>query len=320
MSETVLVTGGLGYIGGRVCRFLAEYADFHLRLGTRQAHQTPPHWLCNGKLAFLDLLDDSSLEKACRGVKYIVHLAALNEIDCAADPARALMINGLGSLRLLRAAITAKVERFVYFSTAHVYGAPLTGTLTEQTLPRPQHPYAITHRIAEDLVLAARDKGEIQGIVLRLSNGFGAPERANVNRWTLLANDLCRQAVTSGKLSLRSSGLQLRDFITLNDISRAVQHILTLSPEACADGLFNLGGENPTRIIDVAERIAFRYEQLFGANLAIDRPSPLPSESSLPLDYRIDKLKATGFELRANIDEEIDSTLELCHHAFTAEE
>lgn len=316
MSDTVLITGGLGYVGGRVARFLAEHSDYRLKLGTRDADQVSPSWLRQGEITALDLLDDASLKNACKGVRHVVHFAALNEIDSAADPARALTVNGQGSLKLLQAAIAAGVERFIYFSTAHVYGAPLAGTLTEETLPRPQHPYAITHRTAEDFVLAARDKGEIQGIVLRLSNGFGAPERADVNRWTLLANDLCRQAVTTGKLVLRSSGVQLRDFVTLHDVARAVEHMLALAPEKCADGLFNIGGESPMPIIEVAERIASRCEQVLGVRPAIERPAPLPGESSLPLDYRIDKLKATGFELQAKIDEEIDATLELCRNAF----
>ena len=219
---------------------------------------------------------------------------------------------------MLRAAIKAGVERFIYFSTAHVYGSPLAGVLTENSLPRPQHPYAITHRTAEDFVLAAWDKKEIEGIVVRLSNGFGAPERADVNRWTLLANDLCKQAVVDKKLVMRSSGLQSRDFITLEDVARAVLHLLNLPAQACGNGLFNLGGENAMRIIDVAQRVADRSEAALGFRPEVQRPLPAPGETTIPLDYRIDKLKATGFSLLSNMDKEIDNTLKLCHHVFGA--
>jgi len=73
-------------------------------------------------------------------------------------------------------------------------------------VPRPVHPYAITHHAAEDFVLAAHDEKRLMGYVIRLSNGFGAPAHAGVDRWTLLVNDLCRQAVQTRQLILRSAG------------------------------------------------------------------------------------------------------------------
>jgi UDP-glucose 4-epimerase len=204
------------------------------------------------------------------------------------------------------------VERFIYFSTAHVYGAPLVGSLTEQSLPRPVHPYSITHKVAEDFVLAARDQGKIQGIVLRLSNGFGAPAHAEIDRWTLVVNDLCRQAVADGVLVLRSPGLQWRDFITLTDVARAVAHFLNLPETDCGDGLFNIGGDCSLRIIDVARLVARRSQAVLGITLPIKRPEPGPGDEQPTLDYKIDKLQATGFTLLQNHEEEIDATLRFC--------
>jgi UDP-glucose 4-epimerase len=316
MNDTVLITGGGGYVGGRVSHYLAGSSDFYLRIGVHNASRCRPEWLGRGEVVPLDLLDDDSLALACKGVKHVIHFAALNEIDSAREPERALLVNGLGSLKLLQAAINAGVERFMYFSTAHVYCNPLMGKLTEESLPRPQHPYAITHRIAEDFVLAARDKKEIEGIVVRLSNGLGVPERPEVNRWTLLVNDLCRQAVVEKKLTLRSSGIQYRDFVTLTDVSRAVLHLLGVSTGACGNGLFNLGGETPLRIIDVAEKIATRCEMVLGFRPTIQKAMTDTNEQVLPLDYRIDKLKKTGYVLQSNLDEEIDATLGFCQRFF----
>lgn len=316
MKDSVLITGGLGYVGGRIARTLAESNTLFLRLSTRQAGMQPPTWLRNGDIVPLDLMSEEDLDKACHGMRCVIHLAAMNEIDSAKDPEQALVVNGLGTLKLLRAAERAGVERFIYFSTAHVYGAPLVGEISEQTIPRPVHPYAITHHIAEDFVLAANDQGILTGIVLRLSNGFGAPINAEVNRWTLIANDLCRQAVTSRKLVLRSSGLQRRDFITLTDVGRAVTHFIGLLASDCRDGLFNLGGETSLRIIELTERIADRCEAVLGFKPPIERVEPKPGESSASLEYRIDKLKATGFNLTGDFNEEIDATLRLCQTAF----
>ena len=316
MSDIVLITGGLGYVGGRVSRYLADNTDYKLRITTRQNEAQVPEWLRNGGMIHADLISEKDLKMACAGVRYIVHLAALNEIESYTNPELALTVNGLGSLNLLRTAEKAGVERFIYFSTAHVYGAPLQGIITEETLPRPVHPYAITHRTAEDFVLAAHDRDTLTGIVLRLSNGFGAPVRPDVDRWTLLVNDLCRQAVTTRKLVLRSAGFQKRDFITLSDVSRAVSHFLSLPVDQCGGGLFNLGGECSLRIIDMVELIAERCYEVLGFKPEIIRPESLSHEPSTMLEYSIKKLKSTGFVLNKNMNTEIDATLLFCQNEF----
>ncbi len=314
MTNRVLVTGGLGYIGGRVARHLAM-AGFEVCLGTRKAGLDAPPWLPGARMVHTSWDDPQSLRQACRGLSAVIHLAAMNEIDSAKDLEGALRMNGLASLRMLEAAVAEAVPRFVYFSTAHVYGAPLQGNLDEATLPRPQHPYAITHKVAEDFVLAAHDKNQIEGLVFRLSNGFGAPATHEVDRWTLLVNDLCRQAAVSGRVKLNTPGTQLRDFITLEDVARAVVHGLRLDKDKLADGLFNLGKGVSSSIFAMTQRVAVRWEALTGKSLPIDRPEPSGEEPE-PLAYSSDKFKRTGFVLRDAIDEEIDATLQLTRRAF----
>lgn len=75
----------------------------------------------------------------CSDIDCVVHLAALNENDCLLDPVRAAGVNTVATLRLLEAAAEADVKRFIYISTAHVYGSPLDGFLDEYTLCRPVH-------------------------------------------------------------------------------------------------------------------------------------------------------------------------------------
>jgi UDP-glucose 4-epimerase len=318
MTNVVLITGGLGYIGGRLAQQLTACGGHRVRLTTRGTDLAPPAWLPDAEVVRTDLMEGTSLDHACAGVNSIIHLAALNEHDCVADPHLAAQVNIAGTLGLLQAAQRAGVERFTYFSTAHVYGAPLAGVITEQTLPRPTHPYAITHRAAEDFVLAAHDKRAITGVVLRMSNGFGAPAHARVNRWTLIVNDLCRQAVTQKQLVLHSSGLQRRDFITLGDAGRAVDHLLHLPAVACGDGLFNLGGDCVLSMIELAQRVAARCAITLGFQPEVRTMQPPAAQTDAVLDYRIDKLKQTGFGLRGGMDAEIDATLQLCMRAFGA--
>lgn len=314
-KRKVLITGGTGYVGARVAQELSTRADLDIVLGSRKA-QRAPTWLPNAAVIAMDWCSSSSLSDACQGVDVVLHLAAMNEIDCARDPVAALEANGVYSVRLLEAAKAGRITRFIYLSTAHVYGAPLAGRIDEAMLPRPRHPYATSHRAAEDAVLAAHDDGKLTGLVLRLSNGFGAPAHPDVNRWTLLVNDLCRQAVTERRLTLRSAGFQRRDFVTLQDVGRVFSHVLDLSNEQVGDGIFNVGGAWAPRIIDMVEAIQARCTVVLGFTPDIIRPEPTASEVTLPLDFRIDKLLATGFELLGNNTEEIDATLSLCRDAF----
>ena len=316
MRAQILITGGFGYVGGRLAQHLAATGSYHLKLTSRRAPEAWPAWSAGMQGVSTDLSDPADLASLCHGVHTVFHLAAANEHACAADPELALEVNGRRSERLLQAAIDAGVRHFVYFSTAHVYGSPLQGRFDEMMPVEPVHPYASSHRVAEEAVLAAQAEDRIKGLVLRLSNGFGAPGDAAVDRWTLIVNDLCRQAVVDGKLVLKSSGLQQRDLVTLHDICRAVRYLIGLDPKRWGDGLFNVGGEMPLTVLEMAQLIAERAEAVLGRRPPIDRPDPQAGEQTGAIDYRIDKLKETGFVLKGDAAAEIDATLQLCRDAF----
>lgn len=317
MTRRILITGGFGYVGGRVAQALAALPDTQLVLGSRFPQRQPP-WLPAATVVDTAWHDTDQLRQACSGVDTVLHLAAMNEIDAVRDPAGALEMNGVATVRLLEAAKAEKVGRFIYLSTAHVYGSPLSGSIDETLCPRPIHPYATSHRAAEDVVLAAHSTGILTGLVLRLSNSFGAPAHPAVNRWTLLVNDLCRQAVTTGKLMLRSSGLQRRDFVALTDVGRAIAHLERLPREMAGDGVFNIGGAWAPTVMEMATLVANRCEATLGYLPEINRPDPLSGERSQLLDYRIDKLKKTGFNLEGDHAAEIDATLLFCRQAFNS--
>ena len=318
MKTYVLITGGFGYLGGRIATELASKPGLAIRLGSRKI-QLPPTWLPQAEVAAMNILDPASLMSAMQGVRVVVHLAAMNENECLADPNKATLINTLGTLNVLQAAIDAGVKRFIYFSTAHIYGAPLVGHITEKTLPRPTHPYAITHRAAEDFVLAAHDQKKITGIVVRLSNGFGVPTHPNIDRWTLLVNELCRQVVQTKKMVLRSSGLQQRDFISLKDVGRAVGHLLTLSSSECGIGLFNLGGKRSLSVWEMVQKIAQRCQAIFGFLPTIERVEVNSNEQVRALNYDCEILLKKGYTLEGNIEEEIDNTLFFCKQIWGAD-
>ncbi len=318
MTNRILITGGLGYVGGRIARLLIGIGR-RPRIATRRPPGDHPAWAGDAEVMRADLMDGGDLKRLCDGMDTVIHLAAMNEIDCFTDHAGSVRVNVEATVGLLEAAIEADVKRFVYFSTARIYGEPLAGTITEKTLPRPLHPYGITHRTAEDFILAAHDRRRISGLVLRLSNGMGCPADAGIDRWTLVMNDLCRQAATAGELVLQSSGLQKRDFIPLADVAGAVAHFLAVPVEQWSDGLFNLGAGKTMTILELTEIVAGGCKEALGFTPPIRRPEPAPGETYPGLDYRIDKMRATGFEPRCDFVAEIDEALRLCRDAFAPE-
>jgi len=311
MRPTVLLTGGFGNLGGRVASALHSTGNWNIRLASR-THLSPPPWAPDATVVNLDLLNPEQVDFACNGASAIIHLAALNDRQAAADPNLAEAISGAGTKLLTDAAIKHKVDKFIFMSTAHVYGAPLQGTLTEKSLTTNSHPYATSHLSGEREVAKRHQMGDIAGIILRCANGFGAPMDPTVDIWHVLVNDLCNQVASSGSMTLRSSGHQERNFIPIADICSAILHFLHLDAHLVGDGLFNLGGPKSMTVLEMAHIIAEISRTVLHIDPPINRPLQTEPEASMPLDYRIDKLISTGFSCVNNINYEVDQLLKMC--------
>jgi len=310
----ILITGGFGYIGGRLGQYFHS-AGHEILLGTRKAGLAPD-WLPQAELRQIEWMENSSLNNVCSDVDVVIHAAGMNAEDCNMDPVGALEFNGLATARLVEAAGRSGVRKFIYLSTAHVYANPLVGVISENQCPSNLHTYATSHLAGENAVLNANLRKEVEGIVLRLSNGFGVPSHKDVNCWMLLVNDLCRQVVTKGTLTLRSSGLQRRDFVTLHDVSHFVAYMIEMNSAVLGNGVFNVGGAWAPRIVDMAELIQARCMAVLGYSPRINREATDSAEKTLDLNYKIDKLLGTGFKLSGSAVEEIDATLLLCRECF----
>jgi len=309
----------MGLIGGRLAQQLARSGQHEVCIATRGPGARPVAWLPQAGVFRINWNSASELCDLCEGFDAIAHLAGVNAPDSAADPAMAYEFNVVATERLVQAAIQAGVRRILYLSTAHVYGSPLQGEISERNCPFPKHPYAISHRAAEDIVRAAHATGKLEGVVARLSNAFGAPTHVSANCWMLLVNDLCLQAVLDCQLVLNSSGQQFRDFVPLKVASAALVHLLEEPIVAVGDGLFNLGGNWSAKVLDVALRIGALAESLLGHSLKLHHHPNETGPAPASLQYETKKLQESGFYMdsHAYIDEEIQQLLEFCkvHHA-----
>lgn len=313
---SVLITGGLGYVGGRLASYLKEQTNEKIYLTTTKGGSSIPSWAKHFEVLPMNLLDADAVGHCLKQAKpdAVIHLAAMNQTQCQENPELAIDVNVKGTWRLLDAAAASGTKRFVYFSTFHVYGK-FAGKITEETLPCPYNHYSVTKHAAEDVIGHYKQAQRISTLILRLSNAYGYPMDKDVNTWSLVFNAFCRQVMANGKLAIRSN--PYRDFIAMQDVVRAVHHFLYVTPpERWGDGLFNLGGNCCLSVVQVAQKVAAVYQKKYSKKLVpIEYPASGQEPQGESFDYKVDKLKRTGFRWTANMEEEIARTLALCEES-----
>jgi UDP-glucose 4-epimerase len=237
----------------------------------------------------------------------VVHLAGANEVHAATDPDAALVGTVVGTRRLVDAAAEAGVKTFVYLSTMHVYGDALMpgAEITEETLPRPRTVYGIARLAAEHLAQSGRD---LDVVVLRLANAIGAPAHPEVDRWTPVTNDLCRQLATTGELELRSDGTQWRDFTPLGAVCEL---LVGAARGKLPPGTYNVASGVPTTIRALAERVQEVAHRCTGRRPPLHIP-PASSQPPAPYVVNVDKLSSAGYRMPANVEDAIEETLRFC--------
>lgn len=309
----ILITGGFGYVGGRLAQAILEKTEHQVILGSRKSQKIPIQ--LSGASSVITQWDSVELlEDIMNGVDIVIHASGMNSQDCEDDPKMALEVNGVATSNLLMAAIKQKVGRFIYLSTIHVYGAPLVGRITEDSPVKGIHPYATSHQAGEDAVLMENKKGSIKGIVVRISNAFGAPVHNNVNCWMLLVNDLCKQAVNHNKLILKSSGRQKRDFVSLTKVCGAIIYLTECNLDEIDSYVFNLGGNWAPSILEMSKKFAQRYAKLTGVSLKIKKNKDDKLSFSDSLDYSSEKLSSIGFlpGTDNSVNQELDDLIRFC--------
>lgn len=221
MVKSILLTGGLGYVGGRLSEYLSSIGHqvYALSRNEKAIQSDTITVLTNDEVLKNEVFDAGSID-------VVIHLAATNEIVCGQNPKLSNNVNINGTLEWLEWSKQNKVNHFIYFSTVHVYERPLKGLYTEDSQCLPAHPYSITHKTAEDYVNWYHRDFNLKCSIVRLSNSFGYPAFNTADRWSLLVNDICKQIIDKRKIELRSNRFQQRDFIALFDVCTAVQSIV----------------------------------------------------------------------------------------------
>jgi len=240
---TWLITGGAGYIGAHVARTMSEAGervvvldDLSAGFPARLPEDVP---LVEGSSLDGDLLKRVFAEHAVTGV---VHLAARKQVgESVEQPTRYYRENVGGLTTLLEAVAEAGVKRFVFSSSAAVYGDPDVDLITEDTPCAPVNPYGETKLAGEWLVRAAGQAHNISTVCLRYFNVAGAasPELADTGVFNIVPmvfDRLTRDEAPRifGDDYPTPDGTCVRDYIHVADLAEA--HLAAARRLADLDG------------------------------------------------------------------------------------
>ena len=306
----VLITGGLGFLGGRIAKYFSD-KGYAVILATRKPeNKFPKNISANTLVMQLDYSSDEQLNEAIKGIDTLIHLAGPNIHSSSYDPENIIRYHVKLTERLLCAAKSNNLKKFIYLSTIHVYGKNLKDLVTEDTKPNPVHPFAEAHLAAEKILTAQADNVSVK--IIRCSNSFGIPYFENEKCWKLVVNNFCKSAFQNGGLIINSSGQDYRDFISVGDVAQAIYYLMEFNNDKGIDDIYNLGSSNTVRIIDIARKIQKELKDSFDYDCPIIKNKP-SKEMNKPKHFILstEKIKRLGFTSKLG-DDEIFSLLNHC--------
>jgi UDP-glucose 4-epimerase len=274
----ILITGATGYIGSYLVKYLSKDDKNHIIPLCRKLPEHFDDWNDEFQVIEADVTDLNELSgKIQSPIDCLIHLASFNDINTSKFPDQALIVNGVGTRNVLEIARQYKCPNFIYFSTLQVYGKELQGKYTHETPVNCQDDYALTHFIAEEYCRMFSLRYKLNIGILRPSNVFGCPIDHRVNRWTLIPTSLCLSAFKDNKITLRSSGKQNRDFVSLDYVSKSVKHLIENT--SIGFKIYNVTSEQLFSVKEIAQMVKSSAKIILNKDveLVFDNDHPLES-------------------------------------------
>jgi len=266
MSSTVLLTGGAGFIGSALVRYLINDTDTTVVNVDKLTYAGSLHSLGGADASERhhfhqeDIIDVDAMRQLVTQYQpdYIMHLAAESHVDRSIDgPGEFIQTNIVGTYNLLQVAREYHAQlddakkaafKFHHISTDEVYGSlGETGLFTETTRYKPNSPYSASKASSDHLVRAWNKTYDLPVVISNCSNNYGPfqfPEK--------LIPLIIQKAISGEPLPIYGKGDNIRDWLFVDDHVKALWRIVT---EGENGQVYNVGGHNEMTNIDVVKTI-----------------------------------------------------------------
>lgn len=274
--ESALVTGGGGFIGSHLAKALAKQGA---RVRVLDNFSSGKRENLRGFEKEIEVVEGDvrnalACRNACRGMQKVFHLAALVSVPLSMkDPIQADAINVGGTLNMLLAARDHGVERFVFSSSAAVYGDTSIIPTHEEVLPRPLSPYGVQKLACEHY---ARNFSELFGLAtvcLRYFNVYG-PFQDPHSPYAAVIPKFIAKLLEREPPIIFGDGEQTRDFCYVEDVVRANLLAATAPAENVKGAVLNVAGGKRHSLNALLERL----KQVVGTSLSPQYEAARPGD------------------------------------------
>jgi UDP-glucose 4-epimerase len=284
---TVLVTGGAGYIGSHMVQALAEAGESVVVIDNLSTGFSA--FLPEGVPLFIgDAADENLVERviSAHGVESIIHFAGSVVVpDSMRDPLAYYRNNTMTTRSLLNVAVKCGINRFIFSSTAAVYGNPDQMPVPENAPTRPLSPYGSSKLMTEIMLHDVASVHGMNYIVMRYFNVAGADPKARIGLATVGATHLLKIAVEAAtgqraKVDVFGTdyptpdGSCIRDFIHVSDLAQAHRAALSYLRGGGASTTLNCGYGRGYSVIETIEAV----RKVSGRNFAIQHAARRPGD------------------------------------------
>jgi len=293
----ILVTGGAGFIGSHIVEHFHEQADVvvldNLRTGSKDNLENLRY-----KFVLESVLNRMAMRRVMRNADYVFHLAAMVSVaEATKNPIECAEINTLGTLIALEEAAAAGVQKFVFSSSAAIYGDGLKQDKREGSPEQPKNMYGASKLNGEIYCRLFEAVHRLRTVSVRFFNVFGPRQHIK----TGVVPKFIYRALNNWALKIYGDGEQVRDFVYVKDAAAAAA-FLAKSSEAA--GAFNVGTGTGITINDLAATII----RLCGST----SKTATGAESSDDIRHSIaavNRLKYFGYTPATSLEENLKQTI-----------
>lgn len=255
-DKKVLITGGAGFIGSNLCETLINNNIQVVCLdnfATGHKKNIAP-FMTNKNFHLIegDIRNLSDCHKACKGVNYVLHQAALGSVPRSInDPITTNDVNVSGFLNMLVASRDAGVTRFIYAASSSTYGDHEALPKIEDTIGKPLSPYAITKYVNELYADIFNTTYCLNTIGLRYFNVFGQRQDPN-GAYAAVIPKFVQQFINHESPVINGDGSYSRDFTYIDNVVHMNLCAMTTNNKAALNNVYNVAYGERTTLIELA--------------------------------------------------------------------